>query len=231
MTQTDTVEIDDAQEQARQLVADIIERTGLTASEVARRAGIAPSTLTRIYPVPTVSYTLSGRTLAKLVTAFPSVAGAGSGSVPRGQRHAQPGDGKLPIFALHSARGGAALGALELYQGNLEQPIGVRGLIGTDGPGRYCMAYMPSDCMEPRIRAGEVILIDRLLPPATGSDVLVEWQSGDAPALLCIGQLTRRTRGEIEISQFQGNVVSVIDAAEVKALYTIVGRFDRALIG
>ncbi|WP_337587942.1 helix-turn-helix domain-containing protein, partial [Sphingobium sp. DC-2] len=59
------------QQRARGLIGCLIEETGLSATEIARRSGLAPSTLTRIYPTPSVGYSLSARSITKLKEAFP----------------------------------------------------------------------------------------------------------------------------------------------------------------
>ncbi|BAI99108.1 hypothetical protein SJA_P1-01560 (plasmid) [Sphingobium indicum UT26S] len=59
------------QDRARNLVGCLVKETGFSASQIARRSGLAPSTLTRIYPNPTVGYSLSDRSVAKLKATFP----------------------------------------------------------------------------------------------------------------------------------------------------------------
>lgn len=57
--------MDDVQNQARQLLDQMMQATGLDLSNLARRAKLAPSTLTRFYKQP-VKHTLSARSLAAL---------------------------------------------------------------------------------------------------------------------------------------------------------------------
>ncbi|WP_084694370.1 hypothetical protein [Sphingobium sp. YBL2] len=59
------------QDRARSLIGCLIKETGFSASQIARRSGLAPSTLTRIYPNPTVGYSLSQQSVAKLRATFP----------------------------------------------------------------------------------------------------------------------------------------------------------------
>ena len=61
--------MDDHKARTQQLVREMMARTGKTATELARMVGVAPSTLTRFMNQPGSKYTLSARTLAKLVEA------------------------------------------------------------------------------------------------------------------------------------------------------------------
>lgn len=60
--------MDYPQETARALVSQMLEATGLEPTQLARRAGVTPSTLTRFLNKP-VKHTLSVRTLMKLSAA------------------------------------------------------------------------------------------------------------------------------------------------------------------
>jgi transcriptional regulator with XRE-family HTH domain len=62
------METDDQQAAMRTLIRLMMEATGLDATSLARRAGMAPSTLTRFLNQP-VKHLLTARTLAKLAKA------------------------------------------------------------------------------------------------------------------------------------------------------------------
>jgi transcriptional regulator with XRE-family HTH domain len=57
--------MDEEQEAARRLVREMMRATGLDPTSLARKAGVSPSTLTRLM-AGSVKHTLSVRTLAKL---------------------------------------------------------------------------------------------------------------------------------------------------------------------
>lgn len=61
--------MDDHKARTQALVREMMARTGKTATDLARMVGVAPSTLTRFMNQPGTKYTLSARTLAKLVEA------------------------------------------------------------------------------------------------------------------------------------------------------------------
>lgn len=53
------------QEDARRLLNEMVKATGLTLSEIARKGGLAPSTLTRFFNKPDVKHTLSMKSAQK----------------------------------------------------------------------------------------------------------------------------------------------------------------------
>ncbi len=222
------------QEQANQRIAGIISRTGLSASEIARRAGLSPSTLTRHYPVPSVQYTMSARTLAKLSIAFPLDKNGSPGET--GQRAEARGtkDGPgLPVFTLRAGDPKRATSVdlkLELYSGDFRAPISLRQLPhGATDLGRYFVCYMPGDSMEPRIRAGDALLIDRLRPPPLHADVMVQYRQDGDSVDVCIGVLVDRDQTSIEIMLLRDGLRARIDRNSLNNIYLISGVFDASL--
>mgnify|MGYP001442394756 CR=1 FL=1 len=91
--------MDEQQTATRELVERMLRATGLTPSELAERAGLAASTLTRFLNKP-VKHTLSARTLAKLSAAsgVPVPAVVVGAHVGRGAPLPSPG-GTGPVSA------------------------------------------------------------------------------------------------------------------------------------
>ncbi len=80
--------------------------------------------------------------------------------------------------------------------------------------------YVISDSMEPRYFAGELVYVHPGRPPAAGRDCIIEMLNGDA----YIKRYLRQTDTTVRVAQFNPACEKDIPKAEVKAIYTVVGR-------
>ena len=242
----DDVEADEDQKEASKLIAQLVALTGATVSEIARRAGLAPSTLTRIYPRPSVKYTLSARTLSKLRRLLSDVRASpdqdyerprqpGSATVNEANAPVEPDDGEAlglhVLTPISAATGRATKLSLDLLTGNLVEPIQRIDRPIFSGRNRYFLCYMPDDSMTPRFRLGDCLLIDKVKPPATGGEAMIVFTDGSrAPdSLLCIVQLVERDRGLWRVRQLADDAIATIRREDIAHAYAIVGSFDDTL--
>lgn len=216
--------IDDPEQQrACALLHRIVAHTGLSITEIARVAGLSPSTLTRIYPTPSVSYTLSMRTLTKIHAAFPD---AYPGSSALNVSHT-PYEAHVPLLLLGEydmASEGADMLVppdFELYTlvpdtSQIQAPpyLTVRDM------DRFVTAYVPGNAMAPRIKTGEMLLIDKIKPAPVGSDVLVSLHQGQEGQVVTIGTLLARDRDHVTLQQ--GRTIAKFDNGQVRYFHLIV---------
>lgn len=208
-------------------------------TEVARKAGVAPSTLSRIFPTPVVKYTLSARTIRKLKLAFfdtpeadPSLAPEQRRVDARAPNMPQAAPAAQPIFSMMPLRhpdhtDGATLESVTIDFASPSDfwPIAVPGAARD----RFVLAYVSSEALAPRIRSGEAILVDCNRPCSIGQDTLVEYAAHDGQGrTFSLGQLVSRTRDEVTIAQPGFGLSCVVHLSRLLAIYPVVGRFDRA---
>lgn len=181
---------DSNQRRARNLIGCLVSSTGLSATEIARRAGLAPSTLTRIYPKASVGYSLSPRSIAKIREAFRrEVATCEVKTTQPGNASEPVTAGDLPASAVLNRHQIPVYAATPLISQNSEVPRIPELEAWECDPShpatymaapylsreaqRYFALYIPSECMEPRFRAGEKVILDTVKPASIGMDVLV----------------------------------------------------------
>lgn len=227
--------IDIEQEKARELIGRIVTSSGISVTEIARKAGLSPSTLTRIYPESTVNYTLSTRTLAKIRAAFPidatdeapnRVADARQAFMPQSPP-------TVPVYVLgpiddDAVNAGLSISAdFELYSADLEDvKIQATSQFSLTDKDRFVAAYMPGDAMEPRFRAGEMVLIDKMRPAAIGGDVFVSMANGDNPTIVTVAKLLERDRNQITLLQHRYKAEINIHRSRIENIYPIVALFE-----
>ena len=232
------------QQKARGLISCLIEETGLSATEVARRSGLSPSTLTRIYPTPSVGYSLSARSIAKLREAFPepvamceargSVASIPSHSHMVKERplpFAMPGDRSIPVYAASllfpDDDSISVANDLEIWEGDFTQPAAyMPAPFGRGDANRYFAIYIPSEAMEPRFRAGERVILDRIKPASIDTDVIVQLRDDDERSLWTIGKLSARDRNLIGLTQYKDRVTASIHRSKVRHIFPIIAMLD-----
>lgn len=141
----------------KELLEELCKHLGMTPSEVARKAGLAVSTLTRPLNQP-VKHRLSIPTLAKLRATFPSFPGfGGEPDLPP----ASPERSYLPVSVLPSYAGMGGGGSGE---GDDAKALLPRGLIEDDlraKPDDLLLIDVRGDSMEPDFQHGDQILVDK----------------------------------------------------------------------
>lgn len=222
----------DPREAIRQYVRAVMAETGLDATTLARRVGLAPSTLTRFLNDTRASHTLSTRTLQKLsaYSALPlpmalggssdlqAVAPSGASndkmaraSAPRGS---VPASGPRDLPILGQARAGMEGFFIEngTVQGYVERPWFLLGR-----PDAYS-CYVSDESMYPVYRHGELLYVDPSRPIGRGDDVVVEFDDGQS----FIKRFVRRANGTIICEQFNPPQELPYEADRVKAVHLVV---------
>lgn len=232
------------QQRARTLIGCLVDETGLSATEIARRSGLAPSTLTRIYPSPSVGYSLSSRSIGKIKQAFPeafALCEDGTAAAPssppmgivreRAHPFAAPGPKLIPVYAttlLFPEESSMALASeLEVWEGDVARPVAYMAMPFRQGDAeRYFAIYIPGDAMEPRFRAGERVILDRIKPASIDTDVLVQLSDDTGRSLWTIGRLNTRDRNIIGLMQYRDKATASIHRSKVKHVFPIIGMID-----
>jgi len=239
--------IDFHQAAARAYVRQVLARTGWDGTTLARRAGLAPTTVTRFLNNASVKHSLSARSLSKIagVSGLPlpgALTGAPGGGPDDSPAAGQPGSqaGRLGESAMPAGPGtavGAAMAGGTLA-GARDLPILGQARGGADGhffdngsavsfverpwflmrvPGAYAV-YVNGDSMEPVYRHGHVLYVNPTIPPAPGDDVVIQLQDGQG----FVKRLQRRTLRSVVVEQF--NPPGAIDypAETVAGIHLVV---------
>lgn len=139
----------------RDFLNKLIEWSGKSASDVAKLAGLTPSTLTRPlnHDVP---YKLSKATMDKLKVKFPGFPGFG---LHNGDDHGSRSYVSIKILPSYAGMGGGGSG-----QGDLETGLVSRSLVEDELKARtedLLLIDVRGDSMEPIFRQGDQLLIDK----------------------------------------------------------------------
>ena len=132
--------------------------------------------------------------------------------LPAETTDAPPHDAALiPVFG-YAAMGGADL--IALNEGQIVEwmrlPMGLE-----VGPGEWFIVKGIGSSMEPRIFAGDHLLIRRKHPPAYGKDVLIEFNDGSGLIKTYRGE----RQGRVFAEQWNERKMVDYDGASVKALH------------
>jgi phage repressor protein C with HTH and peptisase S24 domain len=219
--------IDPHRDAAIAYVDMLVRETGLDLTNLARRAGVSSTTLTRFHNDPRYTNSLSARTLKKLsdVTGIPlpaSLGGASGGSPSTNSfplsgtlnTHAvpQPGPRDLPVVG--HARGGQEgyffdNGIVESY---VERPWFLLGQSSA-----YAV-YVNDGSMEPVMRHGQLVYVSPTVPPTPGDDVVVQLSDGQG----LIKRLFRRTARHLVLEQYNPAKRLEIPMGQVRSAHLVV---------
>lgn len=218
---------DDYQTAARRYLESVLKQTGLTATEVARRVGLASTTLTRFLNDPDWKHTLSARTLAKIEQhtghALPAELGGAIlnknspslryGEAQRADSPIPPSGGRdLPVQGSISGNGDDVIvfnGPVSAY---VERPWFLLG-----NPRAYAV-YMHGESMEPAYAVGHLLYVNPAIPPAPGQDVLVQTKDGRG----LVKRLKRRGPGKVVLEQFNPAKEITLAQEQITAMHLIV---------
>lgn len=152
-------------EQDAELIRALVRFSGKTSAEVARAAGLASSTINRHFN-GTAQTRLSLSTLEKLKAAYPRFPGWGEGGQELNMPKAKPSNPpagdmvELDQIDLRYGMGGTfADGPVEVDRRPFSREW-LRSITAT-APRHLFWAIGDGDSMEPTIRSGEIVLIDR----------------------------------------------------------------------
>jgi len=222
--------MDPVQKGARDYVLRVLAATGWSATELARRSGLVPSTINRFLNSRAVTHTLSLRSLDKIRDASgiamagtpgESAAEAGAAPPPRGLPKAVPASiGLRDLPVLGRAQAGST-GILII--GDNERPIDwfyrPAELQGVEGA---FAIYAAGDSMAPRHSEGDLLFIHPALPPRKGRSVVVVKTSDEA----LIKEFVRYTDTAIVLRQFNPEAEIVLPREEIRAIYRVVGTWE-----
>ncbi|HQT65819.1 MAG TPA: S24 family peptidase [Acidocella sp.] len=223
--------MDKAQILARDAVLKALKQTGLKPAQLAKRAGLAPSTLTRFLRATennaaSVKFTLSARSLqaiAEIVQQFETPSNAVRAVDAPAPPTIGPVSRDVPVLGWGEC---GEDGACQIYPDNVidyvDRPAR---LIGT---ANVFALYLVGESMEPWASSGQIIYVSRDRPVSPGDYVLAEiWddQPGQGPRAL-VKRLVRRTRSHIELEQY--NPKKIITIPVTAKLYRVYGPWELA---
>lgn len=177
----------------RQFIERLVEWTGLTATQVAKKAGLTPSTLTR--PLNhDVSHRLSLRTIEALRKTFPEFPEFGAAL---GEPESPPEQDYVPVEVLptYAGMGGGGTGEGEREIALVPRALVVDILRGQ--PQDFLLINVRGDSMEPDFRHGDQLLVDRrdTSPAQPGPFALWDGEWGE----YVVKNVERSRTGEVRI--------------------------------
>jgi phage repressor protein C with HTH and peptisase S24 domain len=205
-------------------VAALVRETGLDLTNLARRAGVSSTTLTRFHNDPGYTNSLSARTLKKLSDATgvplpPDLGGApglkaGSGGQGGFNGLAIPQSGPRDLPIVGHARGGQEGYFFDngLIQSYAERPWFLLGQTSA-----YAV-YVNDGSMEPALRHGQLVYVSPAVPPTPGDDVVIQLSDGQG----LIKRLQRRTARYLIVEQFNPEKRIEIPVGTVRAVHLVV---------
>lgn len=218
------------QEAQRRWLRAVLAQTGWLPTQLARKAGVTPSTINRFLNDEKVTHSLSLPTLKKISEAsgiaipldlLPRVAEA-EYNVDQDRRANIPGRETLTsrIDVYGTAACGEGRGDFELngeVVDRVRRPPALEGAAGVFG------IYVVGDSMEPRYEHGDLVFIHPGRPATVGGDVLVELhgEEGNGGAAY-LKKLVRRTADHIVLEQYNPPKQIKISTRQVKHIYRVL---------
>ena len=198
----------------------LVRETGLDLTNLARRAGVSSTTLTRFHNDPGYTNSLSARTLKKLsdATGIPlpaSLGGAAATALSAGVNGFEiPRSGPRDLPVVGHARGGQEGYFFDngLIQSYAERPWFLLGQSGA-----YAV-YVNDGSMEPALRHGQLVYVSPAVPPTPGDDVVVQLTDGQG----LIKRLLRRTAKHLVLEQFNPEKRLEIPVGTVRSVHLVV---------
>ncbi len=206
----------------------LLRETGLDLTNLARRAGVSSTTLTRFHNDPNYTNSLSARTLKKLSDATgvplpPDLGGAPSNAINHAGAPVAPGSiranaippaGPRDLPVVGHARGGKEgyffdNGIVESF---VERPWFLL------GQSNAYAVYVNDSSMEPVLRHGQLAYVSPTVPPTPGDDVIVQLTDGQG----LIKRLARRTTRHLVLEQFNPARRLEIPVDSVRSVHLVV---------
>jgi phage repressor protein C with HTH and peptisase S24 domain len=205
----------------------LVRETGLDLTNLARRAGVSSTTLTRFHNDPNYTNSLSARTLKKLSDATgvplpPDLGGAPSHAMNHAiaaggagfNAAAIPPAGPRDLPVVGHARGGKEgyffdNGIVESF---VERPWFLL------GQSNAYAVYVNDASMEPVLRHGQLAYVSPTVPPTPGDDVIVQLSDGQG----LIKRLARRTTKHLILEQFNPARRLDIPVDSVRSVHLVV---------
>jgi len=196
----------------------VLEKTGLTPTELARKVGVSQTTITRPLHDVNHKYALSLQTLWSIEEAF---------KVPL-PPELRRGTGK-PVEAVPTGQGPAVRDLKLLGQGAGNNGMGVelRDHLATSyverpwfllgRPDAYAI-YVYDSSMSPAFEHGHLVYVDPTRPVSAGDDVVIQTDQDRA----FIKRLVRRTASEVACKQFNPAKTVRFKPENIKAIHKII---------
>jgi transcriptional regulator with XRE-family HTH domain len=249
-TQAKTKErfVREKQDLARDYIQAVLDARRWTATDLARKIGVSPTTITRFVNSDDISHVMKLENLVRISEAsglplpqgLSAAYGIGSPLVQDLDEIVEPSNVRgaplspnlrrdslpklkddIPVYG--TVQGGAD-GAFEMNTG--EAIDWVRRPLALEGRAGLYSVYVEGDSMSPRFYAGERILVNSKKPPAIGNDVIIQIKpkkEGD-PIRAYLKSLVRRNSEEIEVEQFTPPKKLKFKMAEILSLHVVLDR-------
>jgi transcriptional regulator with XRE-family HTH domain len=216
--------MDSMQAATRRYVAAVLRQTGWSATELARRCALAPSTLSRFLHNERVTHALSARSLMKIATAsgldVPADLG-GVADLAQGAAATLPGAraggfGARRDLPVRGRAQGGPDGAVMLDAEPIDwtwRPAELQGARDA-----FAM-FVTGDSMGDVLREGATIFVHPSLPPRPGDFVVVEKTNHEA----LIKRLVRRADTGLVLRQYNPPLDFELGRGDVRAIYRVIG--------
>lgn len=211
-------------------IADEMKRQNLTQEDLAARAGISQAAIHKILAGktrnPTSLYEIAqvlGVSVRYLKTGdaadFPAPPAGLADDTYTGSHFAQKSTvwGKIPVLGYASGSGDNTTA----INWDHDAPVDwVDPIPGLEGVNKASALMILGDSMEPRYRAGEIIFVNRAVPPRPRQDCVIDTKNGETH----IKEFVSQDKEFIHVRQFNPAKTLQISKTEITGLYAVVGR-------